>query len=584
MGVCNSSKTNNNNNNNIGNSSKTTDNYYSNKVKLEKNNNLNINNNVHLNTIQLNTDNPNYSEYLNSNNKASDILSGFKEGFKKYMFKENKEDSDKVSKQINFELAGKGIGNPLENYLIERPLYESSVGAIWLAKHKLTQTLRTMKIHSKDILNNYNEKALLQNLDVLRKMDHPNIVKIFEFYNETDKLYIIQEYGQGGDLLEYVVENSPIDEFSAAYIVHQILYAIYFGHLSNIFHLDLKPENIIIDYIANGLVHIKIMDFNCTEVKNNQILKKNNYMPMSSIYFAPPEAFNSVYNSYSDLWSIGVILYLLLSGKAPFMGEKENEVKEKINRGSYDIKNYPWNKISKEAKDLVNKLLVKNPDDRIKLKDALDHVWFKKLNLIEKTNYIERSVLLKQICNLKNYNYKKTLHDAVLTFLIHNSLHLPQMRDSCKMFNLFDYNKDGVVSIEDLNKAIENYIYNQDYGEYYEEFENCEFLADEILSNVDKNQRGYIEFEEFVKACVDKERLLADDILRYAFSYFDKDKSGDITVGELMMAFFGDKNDNNNNNKESADLIERMMREVDEDGNGEIDFLEFTKIMRSIIS
>lgn len=290
-------------------------------------------------------------------------------------------------------------------------------------------------------------------------------------------------------------------------------------------------------------------------------------MPMSSIYFASPEALEGRFSSNSDLWSIGVMLYLLLSERVPFMGEKEDEVKEKIHRGSFDLRDYPWNKISKEGKDLIKKLIVNNPDNRIKLRDALDHVWFKKLNLKERALYIEKDVLLKQINNLRGYSQHISLQDAVLSFLIHNSLHLPQMRDSCKMFDLFDANNDGVITVDDMEYGI-NKVFNTDKSRE---------MAEEIIDNIGKG--GCIEFEQFIKACVDKERLLGEDILRYAFNYFDKDKSGDITVEELKQAFFGDRG----NSKEDYELIEKMMKEVDEDGNGEIDFNEFVKIMQSIL-
>lgn len=502
--------------------------------------------------------------------QTANILKGFPHGFSRIIFSKDNENQT-ATPNFSFDLVGKGVGNPLENYSIEHPLFESSAGAIWLAKHKLTQTLRTMKIINKEVSNDESESKILKQINVLKKIDHPNIVKVFEFYNEPTKLYIIQENGSGGELIDYIVENSPLDELSSAYIIYQVISAIYYGHSRRIFHLDLKPDNIIIDYASHGLVHIKVMDFGCSDIVEKQIKKTStgSNMPLSSVYFASPEALESNWNDKSDLWSIGVILYLLLSARVPFMGEKEFEIKEKIMQGTFDLREYPWNKISKEAKDLIRKLIVKKPEERIKLKAALEHSWFAKLNLREKAFHVPLETLEKQIINLRNYNHKKTLQDAVLSFLIHNSLHLPQMRDSCKMFSLFDLNNDGVIDKEEIEISIKNIL----------QCENANEIAEDIMQNVDKKEYSWFEFEEFVKACVDKEKLLGEDILRYAFNYFDKDKSGDITVEELKQAFFGERS----SSKEDYELIERMMKEVDEDGNGEIDFSEFVKIMRKII-
>ena len=514
-------------------------------------------------------------------NHLQNILNGFPLGIKAFTLGNNIKDNDidnhneinREIKSITFDIVGRSIGDPLEAYSVERPLFESNTGSIWLAKHKLTQTLRTMKIINKKIVNEDSEMMILHQINVLKKIDHPNIVKIFEFYNEKDKLYIVQEHGQGGQLMAYIIDNSPLDEFNSAYIVFQILCAIYYGHNSNIFHLDLKPDNIIIDYISNnGLVHIKIMDFGSTQIVEKEITKKSENIPLSSLYFTSPEGLDSQFSNKSDLWSVGIILYLLLSARVPFMGDQEDIIKEDIQSGVYDIREYPWDKISKEAKDLIKKLLDLDPESRITPKGALSHCWFEKLKLKENTILIDDNVIQLQLENLQNYGYKMSLQDAVLSFLVHNSLHLVQMRDSCQMFYLFDINNDGVITHDEIYDTLIKVIKLNE--------EESNKLAEEIMDRVDIKKVGYIEFEQFIKASVDKDKLLGEDILRYAFHYFDKDKSGNITAEELKLAFFGDRG----SSKDDQEMIENMMKEVDEDGNGEIDFNEFVKIMRSLLN
>lgn len=525
--------------------------------KIKKQDSLTKDKNIR-NEINLSTD---------SIKKIKDLLNGIPDNFKESNTgKIDEKSEEKKNKEgIKFELVRESNGDPLAVYSIERPLFESNTGVMWLAKHKLTQMLRTMKIINKRVVNE-NSDLILRQVNVLKGIDHPNIVKIFEFFNTKDKLYIIQEHGQGGQLMDYIIDNTPLDEFTSAYIIYQILYAMNYCHGYNTFHLDLKPDNILIDYISNGLVHIKIMDFGSSQIIEKEITKNTDDLPLSSLYFTAPEGLTNQYSNKSDLWSVGVILYLLLSGRVPFMGEREKEVIEKIDDGAFELRDYPWNKISIEAKDLIKKLLDIDMESRINANTALSHNWFMTMNIREKTLILDKEIVIEQIENMKNYAYKMSLQDAVLSFLVHNSLHIPQIRDSCTMFSLFDINNDGVVSHDELTEGIRTTL---DINE-----DEAKELSDDIIEKVDINKVGYIEYEQFIKASIDKEKLLEEDILKYAFNYFDIDKSGIITIEELKLAF---------TNKGNQEYIEDMINEIDDDGNGEIDFSKFTKMMRSII-
>jgi len=468
----------------------------------------------------------------------------------------------------------KNEGNPESNYIKGAKLGEGAFGEVWSVKHKLTSAPRAMKILKKTLKEPkeiQDSVDILNEINLLKKIDHPNIVKIYEFYNLPDRFCLLTELCSEGELFQEIDKNDgPFKESDVAFIMFQLFSAVFYCHNLNIIHRDLKPENILIEKREkNGLLRVKIIDFGTAKIcEKGRVEKKI----IGSSYYIAPEVLAKNYNQKCDLWSCGVIMFILLSGRAPFSGETDEEIINKIKIGTYDLKRSPWNTISKEAISLIQGLLQKDPNQRLTAEEALNSPWFKNLKTKEKLN--ELKVMkneAKFIQNLKSYHPAKLLQVATLAYLVHNFNQLEEVQEASKLFNKFDLNGDGKISKDELSKGIKSTI--QISNEKLEEDVNNIFKA------LDTDNSGFIDFEEFVRAAIDKEKLLNEQTLKFAFQFFDKDGNGDITRDSIKNVFF--PNINKNDVRESR--LQSIIKDVDTNGDGKISFQEFSSVMRNIL-
>jgi calcium-dependent protein kinase len=291
---------------------------------------------------------------------------------------------------------------------------------------------------------------------------------------------------------------------------------------------------------------------------------------VGSSYYIAPEVLKKHYNQKCDIWSCGVILYILLSGKPPFEGDDDNEIMANVTIGQYDLNCAPFNRISKSAKDLIKKLLVMDINKRISAHDALNHPWFKEKKAKELYNQIkDQNIIKKLLDNLKKYKRESIIQETALAYLVHN---FPQMKDvvnACKLFNQIDINGDGKITEEELLKGLSTKIKSNTLKDD----------VHEIYKNLDMDNNGYIEYEEFVRAAVSKEKFMNDNVLRFAFRYFDKDGSGEITFDEIEEVF--KKNVTNKSNIHEG--LKKIIEEVDVNGDGIISYNEFEIVMKKML-
>ena len=461
-------------------------------------------------------------------------------------------------------LVSKIKSDPFKEYKVIKNIGEGSFGKVDLVEHLITGKIRAMKvIQKKNMAQQNNEASVLNELNILKKIDHQNVVRVYEFFSDADNYYLITEYCEGGDLYESV-KDKRLSEVQVACIMYQILSALNHLHKMKIMHRDLKPENILVyKQEEDGLYRVKICDFGTSHLFQFGDTEK---IIMGSSYYIAPEVLNRNYDFKCDLWSCGVIMYVLLTKKVPFAGQGDKEVRRSIIKRRYNSD--PLKSYSQYIQELIQALLEKNPEKRINAETALTYQLFKVYKCKDTINKIDLKNMNVYIENIKKYKKRNAFKETVISYLIHNC-DLSEIGEILKLFNKFDSDQKGKIAFMEFYNGlceITNEKLNQDD-------------VREIFLNVDTNKNNYIEQEEFVKAAVDKKMFLNENMIRFAFNFFDPSKNGLITLDDINLLF-------KDSCEKDADLpteLKKILDSIDTNKNGEIDFEEFSKFMKNFL-
>ena len=273
-------------------------------------------------------------------------------------------------------------GNIKEKYFFEKKLGSGGYGAVYLAKNKVSGEKVAIKAMQKSRISDY--ESFQNEINILRSLDHPNIIKLFETW-ETDRIcFLVTEVCEGGELFYHITKKKHLTEDQASSIMKQSFYALCYLHKNRICHRDIKPENFLL-YKEDDSSHIKLIDFGLAKrVVPNEIMNKPNGTP----YYIAPEVLKGSYTTQCDVWSMGVIMYIMLCGKPPFGGRKKKDIINNVLNGSYSMKSEVWTTVSSDAKDLIGKLLERSADMRLTAQEAFEHPWIqqerdKENNLID---------------------------------------------------------------------------------------------------------------------------------------------------------------------------------------------------------
>ena len=310
------------------------------------------------------------------------------EGQKFYIFEINFHNKSKIRKYYipdldicnNFIKAVKeaiGYIKFSDHYELKEVIGKGKFGVVNLGIHKKTQKQVAIKIINKDSIKTTEDKELVKvEIDILKLCHHPNIVRLLDHLENLDYIFIVMEYIEGGTLGQYLKKhNFNFTEHQAENIIYQIAQGVKYLHSYGIVHRDLKPDNIMITQ-PNDLGVLKIMDFGLSKILSSQEKMVDGFGTLS--YVAPEVLLRSPYNKEVDIWSLGVILYYILCGHLPFRGNKEIIIAEKIVNDELEFDEEYWEMRSQKVKDLIEKCLRKNPEERISINEFLNHPWFKK--------------------------------------------------------------------------------------------------------------------------------------------------------------------------------------------------------------
>ncbi len=472
----------------------------------------------------------------------------------------------KTSDSIYFDsdlLVSENKGNLLAKYEIIRPLGQGSFGLVFLVRHKISGQVRAMKILRRITeKGEETDKQLINEINILKKIDHPSIIKIFSFYIGKTDFILITEYCSGGELYDKMGKDHSFSEIQIAFIMYQILSAVNYCHKLNIVHRDLKPENILIKKIEDNIFYrVSIIDFGTSQILSK--IPQNDGYVYGTPYYMAPEVLQKKNNIKCDIWSCGVILYLFLANKYPFMGKDIGEM-------AYNVINHPHDTsllkgFSPSCLDLLSKMLEKDPEKRISAEEAINHPFFQETKAKEiLNNFSDNKVFEYCFNNMKNYNCRSILQETALAYLVHNYIDLEGAVEAGKLFSKIDTDGNGVISSEEFFMFMTEKGVNED-------------LIAELFEKIDTDHDMNINYEDFIRASIDKSIFLNENALRFAFDYFDIDGSGEITLDEIAQIF--------KNHIKSGDItkgLKKIISEVDINKDGKVQFSEFKQIMKRL--
>ena len=365
------------------------------------------------------------------------------------------------------------------------------------------------------------------------------------------------EYIEGGELYDVITKMQTLTESKTAYIMKQILYVINYLHSFNIVHRDIKPENMLVESTSkDDKINIKLIDFGtCNYVKEND----NLIQKIGSPYCMAPEVLNKKYNQKCDIWSAGVILYILLIGSPPFNGNNLKELFHAIKKGVFNKEGDEWNQISSNAKDLISKMLLVDPEERISAQASLEHPWFDILNQNGNLSLTQMENLPNVLTNIWTFNAKEKLQQVTIAYIMHSLYSNNEISALSKIFSALDVNENGILSYGEIKEGFDKY-----YGKS---------ISLVKLKDIDSNLDGMISYEEFLRPGVNQKELLDENNLRLSFDRFDLNKDGKLLKEELRLVL----------GTTEYDYINTLLKLIDENKDDCLSFDEFKTLMKEVV-
>ena len=457
-------------------------------------------------------------------------------------------------------------------YKFKKLIGNGSFGKVFVAENRLDKSksarvaIKVMKMKAVS----HKLKMIKREINILQSLDHPNIVKYIETRYGKEYVYIVMEHFTGGELLDRIKTLDKFGENEAARIMEKLLRGIAHCHANGVAHRDIKPENIMYA-TTDPDSEIKLIDFGLSSADSGElsrgggkvtssgrIIPKRRQSLVGTPYYVAPEILTGYYNFECDIWSLGVLLYILLSGYYPYGGVTTSDVFDSIQNAELIFTKEKWGNVSEEAIDLIKQMLNRDEKTRISAVKCIDHKWFAKM----KMSKMETCLLDPDILDrLKEYQGSSGFQKEVMNVLVKN-LNDEEISKLTEQFHIIDRDNTGYITSEEL-RLVCNDAGNPVPPEQVER----------IIKNIDYYGNHKINYTEFISATLNAKTFLTDEKLYILFNHFDIDNSGCITEANIkeVLSYSG----KNLGDKE----IRKMIKEHDTMKNGTLSFEEFKAMM-----
>eukprot|EP01084_Bolivina_argentea_P273943 466773_1 len=399
-------------------------------------------------------------------------------------------------------------------------------------------------------------------IEVMRSLDHDNIVQLHEVYEDRNYIYLVMDYLSGGELFKHITDNDSLNENEAAKITKQILNALSYMQMNNICHLDLKPDNIMFENEKKDAT-IKLIDFGMAQVIPR--LKKMQ-QTVGTPYYTAPEVLAGEYDRAADIWSLGIIVFCMLFGFPPFyidsdsltIGKKEEElIFDKIKEGFInEVRDGygPWFPadlpISTEAMSFISSMLKYSVADRMTVSECLTHPWIRGNN----DNKTLPKTVFDSLCQFdRTCKFK-----VIVSKLFSHKLDPTRYAQTLEVFKKWDVNNDGEITLEEFKIGMKQTTDLSDQE------------IQQIFSNLDSDDSRTITIDELIMSSAYNALVSVDERMYQTFCELDKDGDGQITIDELKK-IISEKNIIDDIDIDIDDIID----EIDINGDGTIDYEEF---------
>ncbi|BAF21689.1 calcium-dependent protein kinase 19 isoform X1 [Oryza sativa Japonica Group] len=449
------------------------------------------------------------------------------------------------------------LGKPYDDvrsvYSLGKELGRGQFGVTYLCTEIASGKQYACKsISKRKLVSKADKEDIRREIQIMQHLSgQQNIVEFRGAYEDKSNVHVVMELCAGGELFDRIIAKGHYSERAAATICRAVVNVVNICHFMGVMHRDLKPENFLLATKEENAM-LKATDFGLSVFIEEGKMYRD---IVGSAYYVAPEVLRRNYGKEIDVWSAGVILYILLSGVPPFWAETEKGIFDAILQGEIDFESQPWPSISESAKDLVRKMLTQDPKKRITSAQVLQHPWLRDGEASDKP--IDSAVLSR----MKQFRAMNKLKKMALKVIASN-LNEEEIKGLKQMFTNMDTDNSGTITYEELKAGLAK------LGSKLSEAE-----VKQLMEAADVDGNGSIDYVEFITATMHRHKLERDEHLFKAFQYFDKDNSGFITRDELESALI-------EHEMGDTSTIKDIISEVDTDNDGRINYEEFCAMMR----